>query len=380
MNGLSRCTAAALVLLVSITAAGADTGAAPCSRAATAAGWKPPAVASGGAALDFTAFIDALEGRRAVFIGETHDRYAHHLNQLEVICRLHVRGEPLAVAMEFFQQPYQDTLDAYVAGDIVLDALLERSGYFARWGFDFRLYAPILRFARAHRIPLVALNVPSEVVRKVGQGGLEALSAEERRWVPADMGRADEAYRARLRRVFEEHPENEARSFEHFVQAQLVWDEAMAERAVRRLREHPEQRLVVLAGQGHVLPGGIPARVARRIEATLATVVQGEGADLDGADYRLRTAEVELAPPGRLGVMIESTAGGVVIRSVAEGSGAGAAGLVAGDRLLAVAGRSVETFDDVKIALWDKRPGETVRVRAERAGEDRILERRVELR
>ena len=62
--------------------------------------------------------IPRLARKRVVFIGEAHDRYDHHLNQLAIIRRLHARHPDLAIGMEFFQQPFQQALDDYIAGEL----------------------------------------------------------------------------------------------------------------------------------------------------------------------------------------------------------------------------------------------------------------------
>ena len=152
------------------------------------------------------ALIPRLADRRVVFVGEAHDRYEDHLNQLAIIRGLHQRGADLAIGMEMFQQPFQAALDAYIAGEIDEDEMLRRTDYFERWRFDYRLYRPILRLAREQGIPVVALNLEREITTKVGDGGLEALSAEERARIPAVIDRDDPAYRARVKGVFDLHP------------------------------------------------------------------------------------------------------------------------------------------------------------------------------
>ena len=62
--------------------------------------------------------------------------------------------------------------------------MVRLADYQRRWGYDWELYAPILRFARAERIPVLALNTPSEVTRKVARTGLNQLSFAERQWIP----------------------------------------------------------------------------------------------------------------------------------------------------------------------------------------------------
>jgi uncharacterized iron-regulated protein len=117
------------------------------------------------------ALVTKLADRRVVFVGESHDRYEDHLNQLAVIRGLHERDVDLAIGMEMFQQPFQPALDAYIAGEISEVEMLRRTDYFERWRFDYRLYRPILRYAREHGIPVIALNLDGEITAKVGKAG-----------------------------------------------------------------------------------------------------------------------------------------------------------------------------------------------------------------
>ena len=100
--------------------------------------------------------IPALAEKRVVFIGETHDRFDHHLNQLAVIQRLHEQDPRWVIGLEYFQQPYQEYLDAYIAGTIDERTFLEKTEYFQRWRFDYRLYRPIFQYAREQGIPAAA--------------------------------------------------------------------------------------------------------------------------------------------------------------------------------------------------------------------------------
>ena len=335
---------------------------------------------------DMDRLIDTIADRRAVFVGESHDRYEDHLNQLAVIEGLHRRGKDLAIGMEFFQQPFQPALDAYIAGEIDEAELLRRTEYFDRWRFDYRLYRPILRFAREHGIPVIALNLEAELTEKVGQGGIASLSPEEQARVPADMDREDPAYRERVKQVFDMHPMREDRAFDHFLEVQLLWDEGMAERAARYLREHPDKTLVVLAGAGHVEFGqGIPQRVLRRIEVPSASLLNGSARDLDpeAADFLLYPRRVELPATGLLGVMLARTsAQGARVQGFAEGSGAKAAGIQEGDQIVRVGDQPVSRYADIRIALIDSRPGQRLPVEVRRKhliGGDEQLTFEVEL-
>lgn len=313
--------------------------------------------------------IEKLTSKRVIFVGESHDRYEHHLNQLAVIEGLHDKGRDLAIGMEFFQQPFQPHLDAYVAGEISEKELLRRSEYFERWRFDYRLYRPILRFAQMHGIPLIALNLEKEITQKVGDDGIASLSDAERARIPTEIDRDDEDYRKRIRAVFEHHPMVKEKNFEHFLEVQLLWDEGMADRAARYLRGHPEKTLVVLAGTGHLEYGqGIPQRLLRRIPLESAILLNGaeRGLDPEIADYVLYPQPVSLPASGLLGVLLdlesEGDEKGIAVQGFAATSGAKDAGMEEGDRILKVGGEAIDSYSDIRIALLGNRPGEKLPV------------------
>lgn len=330
--------------------------------------------------------IGQLANKRVVFVGESHDRYEDHLNQLAIIRGLQARNPNLAIGMEFFQQPFQGVLDAYVAGEISEEELLARTQYFERWRFDYRLYQPILRFAREKGIPLVALNLPQEITKRVGEQGITGLSDEQRAQIPSDIDRGDQAYRERVRAVFAHHPKASGGDFERFLEVQLLWDEGMAERAATYLRQNPGRRLVILAGSGHLEYGqGIPKRLKRRLGLSSAVVLNAGTREVDPAiaDYLLFPAPVNLPRAGVLGILLDTEGEGVRAKGFNEESGAEAVGIKVGDRILRIADRPIQTYSDVRIALLGRTPGErvSVAVRRERLVlGDQELEFEVELR
>ena len=322
--------------------------------------------------LDLNAFstmeqiIPALAEKRVVFIGEQHTRYDHHLTQLEIIRRLHALHPQLAIGMEMFQQPFQRYLDEYVAGSIDEQAMLRATEYFRRWRMDYRLYAPILRYAHEHRLPLIALNVPKELTHEVAHVGLDGLDDEYRQLLPADIAPADAAYRQRLKEVFDLHPKEEGHeNFEHFLQAQLLWDEAMAERAAAYLEEHPDHQLVVIAGNQHLAWGNtIPQRLQRRTAVTAASILNSwDGPVKPGlADFLLLPKEQALAPAGTLGVLLGDDKGQVSITAVLENGASAAAGIKSGDRITAIDNHTINNVTDLRRVMWDKQPGDTINV------------------
>lgn len=325
--------------------------------------------------------LEAIADRRVVYVGETHDNYAHHLTQLEIIKRLHREDPRLAIGVEFFQQPFQKELDDYIAGHLDERDMLLATEYFDRWNYDYRLYAPIVRYARENGLPLVALNVPRELVEKVAENGTGTLTPEERRFLPTDIDRSDAEYARRLRDIFRMHAYGQDGSgdFDRFVEVQLLWDEGMAERAADFLARNPEHRMVVLAGSGHLAYGsGIPRRLDRRLEVSSAIVLNDWAGPIRPqlGDYLLMPHERPLPPAGKIGALLESDDRGVRVVSCEPGSACESAGLQKGDRLLSLAGQPTPDMSTVRAIMWDKRPGEIVTASLRR---ERVLLRPEEL-
>jgi len=309
-----------------------------------------------------------LANKRVVFIGETHDRYDHHLNQLEIIQRLHQLDPNLAIGVEYFQRPFQPQVDDYIAGRTTEQEFLRATGYYQSWGFDYRLYAPIFRFARDQQIPVLALNIPSHLASEIAKVGIAGLSAQQRATLPREIGAADETYKSRLREAFEGHKSGSPDAFDHFVEAELAWDEGMADNAASYLTANPSRRLVILAGSGHVVFGaGIPKRLQRRVNMTYAIVLNGgDEVESDMADYLLVSRKQELPPAGVLGVSLQEKEGECRIRSLSPGGAGEKAGLKKGDVLSEIDGLPVKRIADMRLALWDKKPGNRVRVSVRR--------------
>jgi len=212
-----------------------------------------------------------LAQANVVYLGESHDRAADHKAQLEILQALHQGHPKIAIAMEMFQRPYQGVLDRYLAGQLSEEELVEQSQYNQRWGFPWEYYAPILRFAKANQLPVLALNTPTEVTRKVALEGLESLTPAERRYIPpfSEIRTDNAEYRQLMLSTFKQHQaagNGSSADFERFFLAQVLWDETMAERIAQFLQANPDYQVVVLAGQGHIVYGyGIPSCVARRL-------------------------------------------------------------------------------------------------------------------
>ncbi|MEG4070008.1 ChaN family lipoprotein [Microcoleus sp. Pol11C2] len=215
--------------------------------------------------------LQQLVKAKVVYLGETHDSAEDHQAQLAIIREMQRQNRKIAIAMEMFQRPFQSAIDNYLAGKLTEEQLVEQTEYDRRWRFPWESYAPILRFAKENQLPVLALNTPSEVTRKVASQGLESLTAEEKKHIPpiSEIRTDNAEYRQLLLEVYQQHQKAEqgnSRGFERFLQAQVLWDETMAEKIAEFFKANPDYQVVVLAGKGHIIYGyGIPSRVERRL-------------------------------------------------------------------------------------------------------------------
>lgn len=221
--------------------------------------------------IPFSEMVTDLKGAKVIYVGEIHDNPDHHDLQLRIIRELHRAGVPLAIGMEVFTAGSQNDLDRWVAGKI--DKAAFQRIYLRNWNMPWPLYGDILLFAREKGIPLVGLNVPREVTSKVARQGFESLSPQERRQLPPSITcDVDSAYMAMIRRSYSDH-DTSAKTFKNFCEAQMLWNKSMAYHLLEYLKKNPGRTVVVIAGSGHAIRGGMPVQVDREKPGLKSRVV-----------------------------------------------------------------------------------------------------------
>lgn len=310
-----------------------------------------------------TQTMGQINDAQIVLVGETHTRWDHHLVQLEVLKQLYQQSPKLALGVEWFQQPFQKHLDDYVAGKITEDEMLHLTDYFERWTYDYRLYRPIIQYAREQNIPIVALNASRELTNALSKSGFDDLPAELKAQLPGSYDWTDKAYENRLRSAFESHPDYPGK-FEDFLRIQLTWDESMAERAAQYLQQNPQTRMLILAGSGHIAYGsGIPKRIKRRNDIEQFSILVSEdylAVSEDIADFLVLSAEKSLEPVGLIGAYLETGDNKIVITGFTHHSAAKDAGVEKGAIITGVDDKKVESFAEFKLTMMDKKQGDTI--------------------
>jgi len=321
----------------------------------------------------FDDILATLSQYQVIYIGENHTSYEDHQLQLEIIRAMYEHDSRLAIGMEMFTRSSQPTLDRYMSGELDEKFFLKESGYFKTWRFDYRLYRDIINFAKYNHLPIIALNLERDIVNQVFRGGgPNSLADEDASLLPLDRKLDQPGYRERIERAYMMHAGQEQNGdFSGFLQAQALWDETMAETIVEYLKAYPEERMVIIAGRGHVNKrNAIPPRVARRLPVSQAVVVNSIGSTIEpeSADFAFFSPPAELSPFPVLGVMLDETEDqeGVLVTALNPQGQALTAGIKEKDIILAIDSEPVNDIEDVKIEMLYKEKNESVTVRVRR--------------
>ncbi|MFH1044573.1 MAG: ChaN family lipoprotein [Pseudomonadota bacterium] len=323
---------------------------------------------------------------QVALLGEAHENADHHRWELHTVAALAALQPKLVLGFEMFPRRVQAALERWVAGSLSEEEFLKASDWSQVWGYDAAFYLPLFHFARLNRIPMVALNVERDFVRAVGAKGLAALPPEKREGV-SDPAAASEAYLARLFDAYAQHPERKASAaarsdpeFRRFVEAQLVWDRAMAQALAEAAARNPDALIVGVMGSKHIAHGdGVPHQLeSLGVKRIVSLLPWDAGADCSDFSAGLATAvfalpDAQLAPaapaPPLLGIQIEAIADGIRVLALTPGGIAEATGLQAEDVLTEAAGKAVKTTGELKAIVVRVAPGTWLPLKAKRKGQ-----------
>ncbi|MGE6146396.1 ChaN family lipoprotein [Aeromonas media] len=240
--------------------------------------------------------VDRVRDADIVLVGELHSHPAVHLLQANLLAELagmsRVDGRALVLSMEQFTRADQPVLDAYLAGRIGESTLIRDGHAWPNYPSDYR---PLVEFAKAQQLTVIAANAPKPLVSCVGQEGpewLDKLPASRRSQLARELTLGDDGYRQKfMASLHHGDADGNARRFA----AQTSWDDTMAESMVDYLEQHPGRRIMHIAGNFHVEGGlGIASRIASRNPALRVALVVPETGSQDGKAAPGRSADVRV--------------------------------------------------------------------------------------
>ena len=237
-----------------------------------------------------TDVVNAAAEADVVFLGELHDDATAHAVQAYLLQALHERvgrQRPLVLGLEMFETDVQGVLDEYAAGVIRERDFLAASRPWGNYAVDYR---PLVEFAIANSIPVVATNAPHRYVSRVSREGgvdaLEPLTPEARATMPPEIAPASGPLAAKFRGLMGEMGSHGGApgmpSLDGMLAAQNLRDATMAW-ALHGAMDGLDQPLAVhVNGSFHSEGGlGIPehfARIAPEARVVTVTMQPASGA------------------------------------------------------------------------------------------------------
>ena len=211
-----------------------------------------------------------------IYIGETHNSNADHEYQFDVLKGLKARGVNFAIGWEMFDVTQQPLLDEWQTRKVSSDTLLERTDWHRTWGAQSVMYETMLRWSQEEGIPSVALNAPSSLTHKVAFGA--ALTPEDHAMMPTGFQTLPGGLEHFTEQMAHAPHAGATANPEQFYNAQTLWEQTMASRILAFVDAHPDAKMVVLTGRGHLEGGyGIPAFVRQKSSVKQLVLFPGGG-------------------------------------------------------------------------------------------------------
>lgn len=308
-----------------------------------------------------------------VLLGEGHSVPCDHRVQAQSLGLLADQGMTPFVGLEMITRDKTDVVERFNAGQTSVEEFETLVDWEGQWGYDYRLYAPIIRVARERGMPLLALNVPRRVVKAVRDAGLDGVVKADRDLLPHTIIVPSGEQMESLEQEFDRHKDmmGEDRvnaELNRFVRVQSLWDTVMAENAMKAHRK-TGRPVVIIVGSGHVEYNWGIGRRLNMLDPTakVLNVVPWRG----GQPHDPTMGDVffycKRTHTSRLGFSLEPVDDGAKVIGVAPDTRAEKAGFMVGDVIIEAQGMKVSDLWVLhKAAVKAAKAGELLRFRVKR--------------
>lgn len=216
-----------------------------------------------GRKVELSEVVSKLSACEVIFLGENHENDAGHRFQLQVIEQLQAAGHSLAISTEQFERDTQGVVDDYLAGRIDENQFLAAARPWKNYASHYR---PIVEFAKAQRVPVLAANLPRHLAARISAG--ESIQPHEQVVAPRSTSAPEDRYWTLFAETMRGHlGADGAEKLQAFYRSQCAKDDAMAEAITDFVALHPHRPVTVvhLCGHFHSDYGlGTAARVVQR--------------------------------------------------------------------------------------------------------------------
>lgn len=221
----------------------------------------------------FQDIVSEMKNYDVVFLGEEHNDSVAHYLELELFKRMHEAfGNKTVLAMEMFETDCQIVLDEYLNGFI-----RERNFYKeARCWSNYRDYKPMIEFAKANKLKVVAGNAPARyanMAARMGRNSLMDLSPAAKAFLPPlPYDTASGAYYQKFvdlmsdgRNVGIKNPTDSTKKANaapprtgpmYVLHSQSLWDATMAYSISKVYNDNKDAKVIQVNGRFHSDEGG----------------------------------------------------------------------------------------------------------------------------
>jgi len=184
-----------------------------------------------------------------LFFGEEHDDSTGHSIEYLLLKKMATKyPDKVALSMEMFETDCQNVLNEY------LDGLIREKNFKtdARVWPNYKDYQPLIEFAKANHIPVIAANAPSRytnMVNRLGLSSLQKLSNTGKSYLPPlPIDTATGTYYEKFAQIMGGHTSMPGMQM---YQAQNLWDATMGWSIAQFLKVHSSWKILQLNGGFH---------------------------------------------------------------------------------------------------------------------------------
>ena len=193
--------------------------------------------------------LEALLDYSVIFFGEEHDSPVAHEAELTLLTELAGRDANLVLALEMFERDVQDSVNAYLEGTLSEENFLELSRPWPNYQEDYR---PLVEFAKARGIPVIAANVPRKTAAGVAMTDEVSsdVAGKDDRYLPSTLHLDSEEYYERFAGMMKKMPHSapmKGLNIDALYKAQVVKDAVMA----ASLEPFLDRRIFFCCGRFH---------------------------------------------------------------------------------------------------------------------------------
>ena len=192
--------------------------------------------------------VKAFSKADVLFFGEEHDDSIGHMLEAQIFEESHKAiGKPLTLSMEMFEADVQLVLDEYLNG-LIHEKNFIKEGRAWR---NYSDYKPLIEYAKANNINVIAANTPARYTNAVTRGGLESLtkfSKATSSWLPPPVDTTTGRYYEKFLEIMGGHGVMPGM---HIYQSQNLWDATMAYSINKVFQKNTGAKVFHLNGRFH---------------------------------------------------------------------------------------------------------------------------------